>query len=225
MDRKIPIIIGAVVLLLLCSTIAVIALSGGEKKKEEKVPSLSSFPDLNMDLTASQVMVNENSDIYFPISANGTGVMLIYSVKGTISWVDDEPPPVYRPTYQNEPDTFTATIVTPVAGAGSGPNSTEDKTSTSSSGSLSVDLTPIVPGFTMVSGNWTFPPSGTSSPGGNESAYMVVSVVAGDIKASGPRLLLYNDFGDQIDLRLTIRYKLVPLEVYEYHFLQPAPEA
>jgi len=225
MDRKVLIIIGAVVLVILCSTIAVFALSGGDKKKEAEFAPLSSFPDLTEDLIATQVMVNEGSDVYFPISANGTGVMLIYSIKATISWTDDEQPPAWRIAFQNEPDTFTGTIMTSVAGADTGPNGTANVTSTSSSGSLSLSLTPPIPGYSNVGGNWTFPASGTTTIGSNESAYLMVSVVPGDIKASSPRLLMNNDFGDSIDLRMTIRYKLVPMEIYEHYFLQTSPEA
>lgn len=227
MDRKIIIVIAAVGILIVCSTIAVIAFSGGEKKKTVSMPLLSSFPEETVDLSVTQVMVNDGSDLYFPIGAPGSNVTLVQSVRVTLSWSDDEQPPAWRLTYSNEPDTFTATVLMVTAGAEGGANGTMNMTASSSTGTLSLDLTPSGdPGYAMgnQAANWTIPLSGTGGLNANDTVYVKVGVVAGDIRGQGPHLLMYNDFGDEIDMTVTVRYRSVPLDVYEYYFVNSAPE-
>jgi hypothetical protein len=227
MDRKIFIVIAAVGVLIICSTIAVFAFSGGEKKKAPTMPLLTSFPDETVDLSVSQVMIDEGSDMYFPIGSPGANVTLVYSVRVTLTWSDDEQPPAWRVTYANEPDTFTATTLMMAAGAEGGANGTMNMTSSSSSGTLSLDLTPSGdPGYIMGKGGaeWTIPLAGTGGINANDTVYVKVGVAAGDIRGQGPHLLMYNDFGDEIDMTVTVRYKSIPLDVYDYYFVNAAPE-
>lgn len=228
MNRKLIIIIAAAAVLILCSGIAVFALSGKDEKKRTEMPLLSSFPDESVDLTVSQAEILEGSDYYFPLGSSGTNVTLLYSIRLSITWTDDEQAPVYRPMYSNEPDTFTATILWIRAGAGTDPNGTANTTSSSSVGNLALDLSSGEPGFLMGTGgmNLSIPSTGTSDVDSNCTAYIKVSVVPGDIRRSGmPAALLYNDRGDQIDMRVNVRYKIVPLDVYEHYFGAEAVEA
>jgi hypothetical protein len=221
MDRKLIIIIAAAAVLILCSGIAVFALSGKEEKKRTDMPLLSSFPDESVDLTVSQAEILEGGDYFFPLGSSGTNVTLLYSIRLSMTWTDDEQAPAYRPMYSNEPDTFTATVLWVKAGSGTDPNGTANTTSSSSVGNMALDLTSGEPGFIMGTGgmNWSIPASGATSMSANDTVYIKVSVVPGDIRRSGmPAALLYNDFGDQIDMRVNVRYKTVPLDVYEHYY-------
>jgi len=220
MDRKIIFAIAAVALVLLVSGIAVLALSGDDKAKKEEIPRLDTYPELKMDLVSDSVMVGDAQTIYFPVSGgNGSEVMLVYSVTANIRWSDDEQPPIFRPTYNNEPDLFQASVYMPASDG----NGTANTTASSDSGNLNLILKPIgKPGAVKGSGqaNWSFPAQGVQQPGANETFFVSVECSAGDIRSSGTRLLLYNDPGDEIVLTLSLVYKIVPLYVYEHYFIK-----
>jgi len=219
MDKRIIIGIGAVAAAILVVAVAVMVMGGGNESNAAEVPRLDTFNDMTLELsTEGPVMVNDMSTVYFPIQGNGSDVMLIYSAKARVTWSDDEQPPAWRVTYSNEPDNFVVKIMMDDARG----NGTFNTTADSSTGSLLVDLTPLG-GVGIVKGtgseNMTQSLVGMADPGGNGTFHVAVSCVAGDIRGQGPHLLLYTDRGDEIDLTVTVRYKMVPYDIYEYWFL------
>jgi hypothetical protein len=207
------------VVILAGGAIAVFALSGGEEVSAPGVPEISSFPDQRTGFTIPDetVEITDGSTMYFPIIPNGTDVVLISQVKAGIRWSDDEQPPAWRLTYQNEPDTMFMEVV--VLSDSGEANDTLNMNSTSETGSINIMFN-MANNNGIVKGdggaNWTFPETGDTSLGANATFYIAVSCAAGDIRATRPAALLYNDPGDRIGMTVEITYKQVPLEIYEY---------
>jgi hypothetical protein len=178
-----------------------------------------------------EVMVPDEGEVFWPIfgPTNSTEVVMITGIKVHMTWSDDENPPLFRPFYQNLPDTMTLGVTgTPyLQSIESGGNTTDDenntaggtvtKTSMSDSGTTRVDLdlrsTPIVLGEGSDT-NLSFDQAGTSDPG-NSGLYISVSCIAGHIESTKPSAIRYLDQGDEVILTISITYKRVPSDVFE----------
>ena len=220
MNRQLMIVIAIAAAVLVVAGALALALSGKGENKGAEIPRIDTFPDQSYTLeTDGPVMVNDGQTMFWPIANNGSEVMLVYSVSVFVTWSDDEEPPAWRVTYVNEPDTFNAFIElnsSPV-------NVTSSAQATSSTGTLTVTMNMQAnPGVVFGNGqpNWTFPASGQTELGQNESLYLSLGCVAGDIKSTMPgHVIMYTDRGDEVEITLTIKYKLIPQDVFEYWYI------
>lgn len=197
-----------------------LALSGKGEKGGPEIPRIDTFPDQSYTLeTDGPVMVNDGQTMFWPIANNGSEVMLVYSVSVFVTWSDDEEPPAWRVTYVNEPDTFDAFIDL----NSSAVNVSARTQATSSTGSLTTTMNlQANPGVVLGNGqpNWTFPASGQADPGQNDTLYLSIRCTAGHIRSTMPgHVIMYTDRGDEIEVQLTIKYKLIPQDVFEYWFI------
>lgn len=220
MNRKLIIMIAIAAAVVIVAGGLALALSGKGEKKDADIPRIDTFPDQSYTLeTDGPVMVNDGQTLFWPIANNGSGVMLVYSVSAFITWSDDEEPPVWRVTYVNEPDIFTAIIDL----NSSVVNVNSSTTATSSTGTLTVTMNMQAnPGVVLGNGqpNWTFPASGQTDLGQNDSLYLSIGCVAGHIRSTMPgHIIMYTDRGDEVEILLTIKYKIIPQEVFEYWFI------
>ncbi|MGA1822761.1 MAG: hypothetical protein ACMUIG_09555 [Thermoplasmatota archaeon] len=221
MEKKflIIIIVGVVLAVLAGGGILVFAMSGGEGGSGPEIPGISSFPEqrISFSIPDEGLMINDGSTVYFPIVPNGTDVILLSNVQAGITWSDDEVPPAWRVTYQNEPDTMTMRVV--VMSESGEENDTLEMESTSETGAVNIMFN-MAQKNGVVKGeggaNWSFPEAGETSLSGNATFYISVSCEAGMIRSTRPALLLYTDRGDEIGMDVEITYRQVPLEIYEY---------
>lgn len=213
------IIVGVVVVLLAGGGIMAFALSGGEKESAQDIPGIETYPEEKIEFLIPDpgVMINDGATVFFPITPHGTGVALISNVNAGIGWSDDEVPPSWRLTYSNEPDTMSMSIV--ILSDSGEANDTLEMDGESDTGNVNLIFS-MAQQNGVVKGdggaNWTFSDTGSSELTGNASFYIAVSCTTGPITSSRPALLMYNDFGDEITMTVTITYKQIPLEVYEY---------
>ena len=228
MERKMMfIIIGAVIAILVIGTGSFLALSGGEEEeKKVEYQRLDQYSEEMLSFsTEAAVTVGDGNTVYFPIEGigNGTEVVLLTEVVALATWSDDEVPPAWRVTYQNEPDTMTLSIFGVPMNVAEG-NQTDDN-NTAAPATVAISQTgtvramrqmtqnPVVLGGTGE--NITIDMAGGGDDGGT-GAYVSVHCQAGAIKSSRPALLLYNDFGDEINLNIQMKFRIVPLDVYNY---------
>jgi hypothetical protein len=215
--------VGAVILLV---TVVVFAMGGGGPSFKEEAPTMEEIPEetIHFDPTL-EIMVEDQSTVYWPIfgPSNSTEVILVTGVQVHLTWSDDESAPALRPMYQNMPDTMTLqAVASPLIGSGgdgndTGTNETVSMTGRSDTGTTRIDLdlasTPVI----LEGGpetNISFTESGSNDPG-NSGLYISVSCEAGDLEASRPALLLYNDRGDEVTLTISVTIKRVPVVTFE----------
>jgi len=222
------IIVGVVVVLAVSGGILAFALSGGDEKTAPDVPGMETFMEETMILTIPDdgAMIDDGSTMYFPITPNGTDVVMISNVNAGIGWSDDEVPPSWRLTYQNEPDTMEMSIV--MLSESGEANDTQIATGSSDTGTVNLIFN-MAQNNGIVRGNgganWSIPETGDPEVTGNATFYISVGCTAGPIRSTRPAMLMYNDFGDEIGMTVTISYKQIPLEVYEYWQKEAAAEA
>jgi len=217
---------GVVLTAILLVTVLVFAIGGEGPGLKEEPPTMEEIPEetIHFDPTP-EIMVEDQNTVYWPIfgPSNSTEIILVTGVQAHLTWSDDESAPTLRPMYQNMPDTMTIqTVATPVIASGDGDNSsnangTITMTGRSDTGTTRIDLdlasTPVV----LVEGagsNISFSEEGTSEPGAS-GLFISVSCMAGDLEASRPALLLYNDMGDEVSLTISVRIKRVPADTFD----------
>lgn len=236
MERKMMfIIIGAVIAILVIGTGSFLALSGGEEEeKKVEYQRLDQYAEEMLSFsTDAAVTVLDGETVYFPIEGigNGTEVVLLTEVVALATWADDEVPPAWRVTYQNEPDIMTLSIFGIPMNVAEGNQTGDNNTAAPATVAIShtgtvramrqMTQNPVVLGGTGE--NITIDMAGSGEEGGT-GAYVSVHCQAGPIRSSRPALLMYNDFGDDINLNIQIKFRLVPLEVYNYWLEQDLEE-
>ncbi len=236
MERKMMfIIIGAVIAILVIGTGSFLALSGGEEEERTvKYLRLDQYMEEMLSFsTDAPVTVGDEETIYFPIEGigNGTEVVLLTEVVAMAQWQDDEVPPAWRVTYQNEPDTMTLSIFGIPMNVAEGNQSDDNNTAAPATVAIShtgtvramrqMTQNPVVLGG--AGENITIDMAGGEDDGGT-GAYVSVHCQAGMIESSRPAVLLYTDHGDEINLNIQIKFRLVPLEVYNYWLEQELEE-
>lgn len=227
MNLKLLGITGGVALTaILLVTVIVIAMGEEGPGFKEEPPTMEEIPEetIHFDPTP-EIMVEDQETVYWPIfgPSNSTEIILVTGVQAHLIWSDDESAPTLRPMYQNVPDTMTLkAVATPIIGSSSVDNSSNANgtitiTGRSDTGNTRVDLdlasTPVV----LVEGagsNISFSEEGASEPG-TSGLYISVSCVAGDLEASRPALLLYNDMGDEVSLTISVTIKRVPVDTFD----------
>ena len=110
--KKLIIYISAVVLVLLLigGGLYALTMTGGEEVESNEYPTISSYMEDTIDLdSGGEVAIEGDRTKYFPITPNGTDMIIISELRVSITWSDDEVPPAWRMTYSNEPDTMTVT--------------------------------------------------------------------------------------------------------------------
>ena len=228
MERKMMfIIIGAVIGILVVGTGSFLAFSGGEEgEKTVEYERLDQYNEEMLSFTTdTPITVGDGDTIFFPIEGigNGTDIILLTEVVAMATWSDDEVPPAWRVTYQNEPDTMTLSIF------GIPMNVAEGNTSDDNNTAAPATVAQSQTGTAKASRQMTQNPVVLTGPGenisvnmaggpdeGDTGAYVSVSCVAGPIRSSGTRALMYNDNGDDINLNIQIKFRRVPLEVFNY---------
>ena len=236
MERKMMfIIIGAVIAILVIGTGSFLAFSGVEEEESSvEYERLDQFAEEMLSFsTDAPVTVLDEETIYFPIEGigNGTEIVLLTEVVALVTWSDDEVPPAWRVTYQNEPDTMTLTIFGIPMNVAEG-NQTDDN-NTAAPATVATSHTGTARAMRQMTQN----PVVLTGPGenisvnmaggpdkGDTGAYVSVSCVAGPIRSSGTRFLMYNDNGDDININIQIKFRLIPLEVYNYWLEQDLEE-
>lgn len=230
--KKIMIIGGSVSAIILIIMLSFSIFAPENEVPDEKLPGIEEYAEETIDLAqVEDVMVTEDEVIYWNIGRpeNGTDIILVTEVQVIISWSDDESAPALRPLYDNKPDTFYLTIegipllTSGISNDGNETNTTTGKvasvTSTSNMGSTRATLdilnNPILVGPMEGGSNgtaWGWDPQGSTEKG-NTGLYINITCVPGDIEASRPALLLYNDLGDEVTMNVKISYKTVPEEI------------
>ena len=66
------------------------------------------------------------------------------------------------------------------------------------------------------SDNWTLSTDASEQPPANSSFYISVFCEPGHIESSRPALLRYTDTGDEITINVSMKYRSVPEDVYNY---------
>ena len=228
MERKMMfIIIGAGIAVLVIGTGSFLALSGGEEEeKTVEYQRLDQYSEEMLSFSSDAPVRIENEEtLYFPIEGigNGTDVILLTEVVALVTWADDEVPPAWRVTYQNQPDTMTLSIYGIPMNVASGNQTDDNNTAAPSTVAQSETGTvramrqmtqnPVV--LTGPGENISVEMAGGTEEGGT-GAYVSVKCDTGAIESSRPAVLLYNDNGDEINLNIQIKFRRVPLEIYNY---------
>jgi hypothetical protein len=233
-DKKKVMIGGGAVSLLFLITVIVVAFVGGKEEAPSiDIPGLEEYGEEVEDLLAENVMINDQETVYWDIGrpGNSTDIILVTGVQVLIAWSDDERAPSTRPFYMNTPDTFILSVVgVPVLNRGDAPdgnttNATEDDSirmsSTSQMGTTRVTLDILNNPILLESeGNETgtefeWDPAGKTEPG-RTGLFINVTCIAGHIESTRPALLRYNDPGDEITMSISLSYKAVPQEVFDF---------
>jgi hypothetical protein len=223
--KVIGIIGGVAVSLILLVTVVVFAMGNDGPTFKKEIPTMEEIPEETIHLDPTpEVMVGDQNTVYWPIlgPSNSTEIILVTGVQVHLTWSDDESAPALRPMYQNMPDTMTLqAVAVPLIGSGGDNSSAENGTLTmtgrSDTGSTRIDMdlasTPVM----LEEGtdtNISFNPDGAGDPG-NSGLYLSVSCEAGDLEASRPALLLYNDMGDEVTLTISVTIKRIPAVTFE----------
>ena len=208
--------VGIVVLLILGGGLFALTMRGDDEVGGEEYPLISSYPEDTINFaTSEEVMIGDGQTVYFPISPNGSQIMIMTEATATISWEDDEIPPSWRLTYENKPDTMT--LGAHAESMQGNESHTQSVESTRGTANIMLNMKNAY-GVVKGSGesNWTFDEQGVSQIPGNASFYVNVSCTAGHIESNRPALLYYSDPGDGVILTITIKYRMVPENVYNY---------
>ena len=228
MERKMMfIIIGAVIAVLIIGTGSFFAFTGGEEEKPKvEYERLDQYAEEMLTFsTDAPLDIADEETLYFPIEGigNGTDVVLLTEVVALVTWSDDEVPPAWRVTYQNEPDIMTLTIFGIPMNVAEGNQTGDNNTAAPSTVAQShtgtaramrqMTQNPVL--LTGPGENISVDMSGGPDEG-DTGAYVSVSCVTGPIRSSGTRLLMYNDLGDEINVNIQIKFRRVPTEVFDY---------
>lgn len=231
-DKKLIIIIGSIVSVIFLVTTLTIAIVGGkEEAPEPQIPGIEEYAEESVEFGFENRMIEDEQTVYWNIGApsNSTEAIVVTGIQILIAWSDDEPTPIGRFMYENQPDEFYLTVegIPVLQGTTSTTeNMTNNRTvrvsSNSNMGSTRVNFNILDNPIHLGSQNMTvdnktgleWDPAGTESPG-NTGLYINVTCIAGDIEANRPALLRYTDQGDQITMSIFLNFKRIPYDILE----------